>query len=380
MWEHAVTRETKFGLLVGLIFIVLFGVILSGRAGSSVQEHAAMPTGGSGEHVTKLKAIHSNVDPFGKSGTPEGAASPDSAMLADAKDVAKSPAEEPMPAPERLLPVEATPPKPVERGTVAFMPVNVETPAAGEHPEQPGAKLELPPERDAAAGGPAKPEASTPDAGRRVYVVKQGDTLSKVARQFFGKDGDRLTTKIYEANKATLKDPHRLVIGQKLVIPGVPTEAPKADTPKADTPRTDQPKKDLPCEPVGDAVYARADKAAQPPLVIPTSYRKDAAGAAKLPPAGTVRDVTAQDLARMFGTASDLVEQPSKPPAMYTIQAGDTFQKVAAKMYGDGNKYGRLLFLKNQHLVSDPSKLKIGQRIVLLDGVPTTADTAVALR
>ena len=369
------TRETKFGLLVGLIFIVLFGVILSGRAGSSVQEHAAMPTGGSGEHVTKLKAIHSNVDPFGKSGTPEGAASPDSAMLADAKDVAKSPAEEPMPAPERLLPVEATPPKPVERGTVAFMPVNVETPAGGEHPEQPGAKLELPPERDAAAGGPAKPEASTPDAGRRVYVVKQGDTLSKVARQFFGKDGDRLTTKIYEANKATLKDPHRLVIGQKLVIPGVPTEAPKADTP-----RTDQPKKDLPCEPVGDAVYARADKAAQPPLVIPTSYRKDAAGAAKLPPAGTVRDVTAQDLARMFGTASDLVEQPSKPPAMYTIQAGDTFQKVAAKMYGDGNKYGRLLFLKNQHLVSDPSKLKIGQRIVLLDGVSTTADTAVALR
>jgi nucleoid-associated protein YgaU len=237
------------------------------------------------------------------------------------------------------------------------------------------ARLELPPEHEAGT-----PVAPAPEANRRVYVVKAGDTLVKVSRQFFGKDGDRLTTKIYEANKATLKDPNRLVIGTKLIIPGVPVEAPKADAPKADSPRGDPPKKGLPLEPVGDAVYA---KAGQPPLVIPTSYRKDvpaAPGAAKLPPAGVVRDVSVQDLGRMYGTASDLAEQPAKPPAMYTVQAGDTFNKIAEKKYGDGNKYGRLLFLKNQHLVSDPSKLKIGQRIVLLDGVTASSDTAVALR
>jgi len=371
-----VSRETRFGLLIGLVFICLFGVILSGRANSSVQEHAAMPTGNSGEHATKFKAINSNVELFGKTGTPDGAA-PDSALVAGAKEMAAPPAEEALPAPERLSPAESLTPKSPERGMVAFMPVKVETPTGAEQPDR-VARLELPPEHE--AGTPAAP---APEAGRRVYVVKAGDTLVKVSRQFFGKDGDRLTTKIYEANKATLKDPNRLVIGTKLIIPGVPAEAPKADAPKADTPRGDPPKKGLPLEPVSDAVFAKADKAGQPPLVIPTSYRKDvpaAPGAAKLPPAGVVRDISVQDLGRMYGTASDLAEQPTKPPAMYTVQAGDTFNKIAEKKYGDGNKYGRLLFLKNQHLVSDPSKLKIGQRIVLLDGVSASSDTAVALR
>jgi len=369
-----VSRETKFGLLVGLVFICLFGVILSGRAGSSVQEHAVMPTGNSGEHVTKFKALNSNVDPFGKNGTPDGAA-PDSALVAAAKDVSALPAEEPLPAPERLLPAEAVSPKAPERGTVAFMPaVNVETPIGAEQPDR-VARLELPGEHS-----PVTPVAPSPDANRRIYVVKSGDTLSKVSRQFFGKDGDRLAAKIYEANKATVKDPNRLAVGQKLVIPGVPVEAPKADAPKSDAPRSDPPKKGLPLEPVSDAAFAKADKAAQPPLVIPTSSRKDASASAKLPPAGVVRDVTVQDLGRMYGASSDLVEQPAKAPAMYTVQAGDTFYKIAEKTYGDGSKYWRLLFLKNQHLACDPSKLKIGQRIVLLDGVTASSDTAVALR
>jgi hypothetical protein len=101
MQERAVTRETKFGLLVGLVFICLFGVILSGRANSSVQEHAAMPVGQSQDHVTKFKAITSNVDPFVKNASTEGAA-PESPLVADARDVAAPPAEEALPAPGRL--------------------------------------------------------------------------------------------------------------------------------------------------------------------------------------------------------------------------------------------------------------------------------------
>jgi len=338
-----------------------------------------MPVGESQDHAAKFKALNSNVDPFGKNGAPEGAP-PESAMVAGARSVGPPPAEEAMPAPDRLSPAEAPAPKAPERGTVVFMPVHVETPTGVEQPDR-TAPLELPPDPGTVApGGPAAPAAPASDANRRIYVVKQGDTLTKVARQFFGKDGDRLTTKIYEANKATLKDPNRLIVGAKLVIPGVPAEAPKADAPKTEAPRTDPPKKGPPLEPVGDTFYAKAGKAGQPPLVIPTSYRKDAPAPARLPPAGTVRDVTFQDLERDYGPSPDLVEQPAKPAATYTIQAGDTFYRIAENLYGDGNKYGRLLALKNQHLVSDPSKLKIGQRIVLLDGVNAASDTVVALR
>ena len=60
--------------------------------------------------------------------------------------------------------------------------IKVETPTAGEYPDR-VARLELPAERGPATDAPVAP---APDANRRVYVVKQGDTLSKVARQFFG--------------------------------------------------------------------------------------------------------------------------------------------------------------------------------------------------
>jgi LysM repeat protein len=50
-----------------------------------------------------------------------------------------------------------------------------------------------------------------------VYVIKEGDTLSKVARSF-GLTLDELLA----ANKETIKDPDRIVVGDEIVIP-VPT-------------------------------------------------------------------------------------------------------------------------------------------------------------
>lgn len=381
------TRETKLGLLIGLAFIVLFGVILSGRL-ATVSGHATMPVGQSQDHLTKYKAIHTNVDPFGRNDSP---ASPggDSRLVADARDAVAPPAEEAMRAPEHLVPAETPPPQPADRGMVAFAPVVVETPTRGEQQDLQPAPLELPADRPAAD----TPAPQPTDAVCKVYVVKPGDTLTKISRYFYGKDGERLTGKIYEANKATLKDPHRLVIGQKLVIPGVPAEAPPTGAPKTGAPRTDPPRRDAPSDTIRDTAYADAGKGGQPPLRIPSS-RKDAPagalGADGREDRGTlfrdavnapVRDVTLQDLERRYGARSDLVEQPVKPVGMYVVQSGDTFYRIASKLYGDGPKYGRLLALKNQHLVSDPSKLKIGQRIVLLDGVNARVpDSAVASR
>lgn len=49
------------------------------------------------------------------------------------------------------------------------------------------------------------------------YEVKQGDTLSKIAKTFYGDPS--LYPKIFEANRDVLKDPNKIQVGQKLRIP-----------------------------------------------------------------------------------------------------------------------------------------------------------------
>ena len=49
------------------------------------------------------------------------------------------------------------------------------------------------------------------------YVVKKGDTLSKIAKEFYGDAS--LYPQIFEANRDILKDPNLIKIGQKLRIP-----------------------------------------------------------------------------------------------------------------------------------------------------------------
>ncbi len=60
----------------------------------------------------------------------------------------------------------------------------------------------------------AKPAQETKS---QTYVVKAGDSLSKIAKEVYG-DAARWP-EIYEANKATIKDPNVIVVGQELKIP-----------------------------------------------------------------------------------------------------------------------------------------------------------------
>jgi nucleoid-associated protein YgaU len=59
-------------------------------------------------------------------------------------------------------------------------------------------------------------DASLP-APARTYVVVAGDTLSKIAKQFYG-DASKYP-KIFEANRDQLTDPDKIKPGQKLKIP-----------------------------------------------------------------------------------------------------------------------------------------------------------------
>ena len=55
------------------------------------------------------------------------------------------------------------------------------------------------------------------DAAPRTYTVAKGDTLSKIAKQFYGNAAEY--PRIFEANKPMLTHPDKIYPGQNLRIP-----------------------------------------------------------------------------------------------------------------------------------------------------------------
>ena len=58
---------------------------------------------------------------------------------------------------------------------------------------------------------------ATPDITGHTYVVRVGDTLSKIAEKMLGDSG--ASTDIFNANRDQLSDPNALRPGQVLKIP-----------------------------------------------------------------------------------------------------------------------------------------------------------------
>ncbi|HEX8547903.1 MAG TPA: LysM peptidoglycan-binding domain-containing protein [Cytophagaceae bacterium] len=52
---------------------------------------------------------------------------------------------------------------------------------------------------------------------QEIYEVKKGDSLSKVALQYYG--DMKQWPKIFEANKNQISDPNKIKVGLKLIIP-----------------------------------------------------------------------------------------------------------------------------------------------------------------
>jgi len=305
------------GLLVGLIFIGLFGLILSLRTGSEAVGHANLPIGESQKYRTMARAVRHDVDPFLSHSVLDIAPAGPREQGPEVREAR----EERLPAPDSIRATEPPARAVSEVGVIAASPIEVVTPVR-ETPDTPYAAGESPAAREAEPAKEAVPAAPT-------YVVRANDSLVLIARRFYGAQGDRLWRRIYEANRSVLSDPDRLRPGQELVIPGV--EAPSA-----------------------------------------------LAASVPAPEGERVRTVTAEELADMLGARSDLSEAPSPMPATYTVQQGDTFYGIAERLYGNA-RYAPLLHLKNKHLVPDATKLRAGQRIVLLEGVEAAGEQ-VAMR
>jgi nucleoid-associated protein YgaU len=75
-------------------------------------------------------------------------------------------------------------------------------------------------DKTASSGKPPatdKTKAASANPYTQTYVVKKGDSLSKIAEEFYG--DKMLYPQIFEANRDILSDPNKIKPGQKLRIP-----------------------------------------------------------------------------------------------------------------------------------------------------------------
>ena len=63
----------------------------------------------------------------------------------------------------------------------------------------------------------AMKEEVAASAAPRTYVIQSGDSLSKIAKEFYG--NANAWPKIFEANKDKITDPNLIYPGQEIIIP-----------------------------------------------------------------------------------------------------------------------------------------------------------------
>lgn len=144
--------------------------------------------------------------------------------------------------------------------------------------------------------------AAGANAAAQFHRIRDGDTLSSLARQYLG--SSKRFMEIYEANLDRLSNPDLLPIGAELKIP--PADAVR-EAP----------------EPVDDAIVA--------PMT-------------QIPP-GTFRRI----------------ETSSAPsaPRTYRVKAGDTLVSIAKHFYGDGERYLEI-YQANRERLKQPADLREG--------------------
>lgn len=168
---------------------------------------------------------------------------------------------------------------------------------------------------------PERPTDQTPTVetvkqtlSRAYYTVCEGDNLADIAKKFYGAvEGNRRVNvfRIFEANRQALASPHKIVVGQKLVIP--PLEASTADGAK-----------------IGGIFSS-------------SMFEKvESIGKRHLP------------------AENDKPERSKQ----YVVREGDSLWRVASAQLGDGSRY-REIYRLNAGILEDEDILRVGTRLKL---------------
>ena len=317
------TRETRIGLLVGLLFIIMFGLVLSELASTNgpaeVEGRDLISSGAIEDVVTRYSDLPSppSLRDSGPMG-PTLAMSPAPGGRSTPTTMPASPAA-PF-SPQAWLTGMGSPDAPVRSVPVGFMP-----PGAGA----------------AAAGAPPVPP---PPAPERTYTVQAGDTLTRIARKVYGQQHEREYKRILEANKKVIKDETKLAPNQVLTIPPLPGQTP------------------LPASPAGPpAPPVRTGRAPTAVAADLNTLKKTLESSDKLvqvqPPGAVVTDAP-KDAAK---DASADAAASAKPGKKYVTRQGDNLTKIAREMLKDSSTAGvQKLLDANKSRIRDPKRIPVG--------------------
>lgn len=251
------TRETKIGLLVGLAFIIVIGVLLSDHIQSSTEPRRAVLTasgdtlrrgievpGGQGSKLVQVVAP-SVVEPSSTVVTQDyltNAGRPESIIRI-------GPGNDATTAGDRNGPVISGN-DPVVVGPQIQLPGNTPVvPLAAEGPstqtQHSGAVVVTPsPEQqieDVIGRGvnrPAAPENNVVADGSRKHVAVEGDSVYRMTMKYYGGYSKSRELLIVKANPTMGGKAERIVIGQTYTIPSLPGTKPVVDTSVADRAQT----------------------------------------------------------------------------------------------------------------------------------------------
>lgn len=221
------TRETKIGLLVGLAFIIVIGILLSDHLTSSTEPPQA-PLARVGDTVRQTVTTPGGVHQPLTAVTPPTDVTP-TATVPTRQDLTS---QQPVriiavgPGPQEPVSIQQQVPQPesvaqtpvidqrlpITRSLEPTTPVTPLEQVAQQHGE-PIVVLNQPP------SSTAQPASTGHAGGFREHVAEPGDSLSKMAARYFGSNTKAHRDAIIRANPSLADNPNLIVVGRTYRIP-----------------------------------------------------------------------------------------------------------------------------------------------------------------
>jgi len=300
------TRETRIGLLVGLMFIVMFGVVLSEFTGKpAAAVGSAKPAG------EKINAWSPTIPEI------RGEQSADVGLAAIRQP----------PGSAEMIPVDAAPKPAAEIPLVAAE--IIKSPAAEE-----------------SASAQQQPKA-------QIYKVQPKDSLMKIARKVYGPEYEYEYKRILDANRDKLKDEKSsLVVGIELSIPPLPQAKPA-----------------VPTVPARGSEGVRTASAGSMDAVLAAAGVDPAVTSDRTLPGGVPMKAPVADLADLprgetVGSSPKAATADSAAKRKYVVKKGDSLYKIARETLKNDSKANiDKIVSANKGKLHDPHDLAVGMEL-----------------